>query len=529
MVTLSDYVDINSIANIFGIVLLVAFIALIVFFVLAIVIGLFRGVFSSVFRLFLMLAFIITAFLTLDSFVNALGTFDLSWISKYIVISNSSGQSITVVVSNFFNTLTDSIAATMYLFGFEADVVTLGQLAVSMTIMILKFIVLIIDMILIVTLGNFFIWLLWHIGFKRLIPKFVRKAVKIRWLSALLSGVRYAVVTVLLISPLSAIVNSINNAWQKYEPQNPEVQAIGTFVDTYNNSLLAQTLFNWTYNSETGLTFDAQLISSLTSTTLGDTEMSIIDLINSIASLGGSAMSLVGDSDVFSITNFLSTESLTQLFSSLNNFAILPYLLPLGFTIALNSDLLGEIDVSRLELSNIDWQKELETLETIVIDVVNTGIVSAFIDENGEPVSSVNASDVLDAMFADDAYGYTLRVLETIDNSELLSQIVPLVMSYVAGISPDVGKFLPNSYQECKAIKWGFELSILYDNLFRLNKVSPELIEHLIQTAAPSEAPQSVMFANGEDSQTGPNSGIDEQLLDLIIDNIDTFKTLFDI
>lgn len=525
MITLAQTVDFSSIAKIIEIALLVAFIAIIVFFVLAIIIGLFRGLFASVFRTLVMFALVLVAILTLDSLVKGIAGIDLSFISKYIVITNGSGQSITVAVSNLFSTLSDTIGAAMYLNGYQADLITISQLAVSLTTMILKFLVLFIDMILIITLGNIFATLLWHIGFKRLIPKFVRKMIKIRWLSAILDGLRYVVVLFLLIAPLSSIINSVNQTWQKYKPDstnNPTVQSIGTFLDTYNNSLLAQTLFNWTYSSETGLTFDAQLISSLTSSTFNDTEMSLIDLLNSLGSVGGAAMVLFENTNTFNLASLLTTESLEQLFSSLNNFALLPYLLPLGFTIALNANLIEGLDTSVLELDNIDWKNELATLETIIIDINNTGIVSKFVDENGNIASSVNASDILDAMFAPEAYDYTIRVFDSIDNSELLSQVVPLVMSYVANISPDVGEFLPSSYQECKAIKWGFELSVVYDNLYRLNRVDPALLEYFIDLAAPS-SPQSLMSTAEEAS----NGGIDPKLLDFIVNNIDTFKSIF--
>ena len=514
---LSTVGDLSPILNYFQIGLLVAFIAIFVILGLAIIIGIFKGVFKSVFKFLMTLSLIVVAFLTIDPLVQFVGNFDLSFISKYIqFVNKETGETIYIAVTNFYNTLADSIASLVYLSGIESNPIVIIEFATSLSVAILKYVVLLLDIILIVTLGNLFISLLWHLGVKKIVPKFAKKITKVRWLSALTNGIRYAVVMFLLISPLTSIVNTINQSWQNNKPTstNATVQQIGSFLDTYNNSLFAQVLFNWSYNENSGLTFEGEILSNLTSTTFQDTELSILQLLTIAGDLGVSTLEILGDSNSIDLANVFTTEAMTGIFNAINSIYFIPYLLPFAFSIAINSVALENIDLSHINFDEIDWDNEFNTLETILIDIANTGIVDEFIDENGQPITTIHVNDFVEAMFSDDAYNYTLRVFENIDNSTLLSEVMAIAISSLAISSPQIGQYLPCTYQEARAIKWGFELSVVYDNFFRINKVCPEMLPTLLD-------PQNFAPRNLTRQQTNEN-----KIINLIIDNIDVFKKL---
>lgn len=517
----SSTADFSQILNILEIGLLVAFIAIFVLLVIGVIVGLFRGVFSSFFRLLMTISLIVVALVTLNPIANFIGNLDISSVFRYVVITNSStGASITVGVTNLFSTLADSISAGMYIMNVNADPYSIVNMAITLTTALIKYVVLFVDMILIVTLGNAFITLIWHIGVKRIVPKFAKKMTKVRWLSALSDGIRYVVVFFLMLAPLTAIVNTANNAWQKHKPntQNEVVNNIGSFLDTYNNSLFAKVLFNWTYDENTGLTFDGQIISSLTSAAYEDGQVSILAFMSAAGDLGGVAMSLFENSDSINVANLFTEETLVNLFDSLNSMNFVPYILPLAFTIAINSAVIEGIDLSDINLNDVDWMNELEILETIIVDIANTGIVDNFFDENGQLKKEVYVNDLVKSMFEDSSYGYTMRAFQKISESDLIQEVLSVVISGLANSNPDIGAFLPCSYQECRAIDWGFELQIIYDNFFRMNKANSEILDYFLDIPA-SQPQNNILLAN----ETSSTESMDE-MLTLIIENIDIFK-----
>jgi hypothetical protein len=536
--------------EIFNVVLIVIFALLIAFFVIEILLGIKKGVFYSTFRLLFMALLIILAMCTLDITIDAVGAFPIGSFFKYVVISGN-GSSIAVPTSTIYGTLKDSLAAALQLFGFSGSSAELYNLSIGLAKMILKYALFIVDMILIVTLGNLLSILLWHIGFKHLVPKAIRKIAKVRWLAMIEEGVRYVLVAGMLIVPFSALANSVNQVWQKHKPNssNETLVTIGGFIDTYNNSILAQTIFNWTTNGS-GVTFDTNIMDSFTTVTINGVTTSLLEQISNISEIGTIFSGAIGEGSdlVIDINYLLSGELINALFSAINSSGLITLILPIAATLALNYDELANyVDTSLIDLSNVDWSKELENIEVLALDVLNSGLLSSFLDEDGAiDVSKMDMNKLITSFLSDESYGYLKRSLESIDNSELLSVIVPAVAMYAMESNPGISGLLNSiSLSDMSMIKWGKELGIVYDAIFRLNKIDPRFIESLTSLLPNSGETSTLIETDTQDpiakrssplrDDTEPEEGTEDELEDsnpmgkifeLLIENASALKSV---
>lgn len=474
--------DIKEILGIFNWVLIGVFVLFILLLVIAMLVGLKRGVFKSTFRLFFMIILIVITLATLDLQIDVIGNIPLDWISKYVVITfNESGDNIAVGISTLFGTVRDLMGALLQFYGFNASPNEIFALAINIGKVVLKYGLFIVDMVLIATLGNLLCSILWHLIFKRFIPKVIRKIVKVKWLSFFEEGVRFILVGGMLLVPFSSLLNTINGAWQKNktDSQNEIVVTVGGFIDVYNNSIIAQTLFNWTTDG-TSVTFDTSILNSFTSVTINGVQTSLTDQISNVVDLGVILSGALKDSNEIAIDTsyLLTTETLNALFTTLNNSGIVTVLLPVAATLALNSDLLSEhIDTSLLNVSDIDWKKELSNIEKMAIDVLSSGLLNSLLDEEGGIEEDFDIGRIIQSMLADESHGYIMSVLQRIDESTLLSRALPAVISTLVAANNDMATYLPATWPEMNTIKWGRELSIVYDTLFRLNKIDDSFID----------------------------------------------------
>lgn len=478
----------NEIISIFNWALLGVFLLLILFLIIAMLTGLKRGVFKSTFRLFFMIILIITTLATLDLQIDAVGNIPIDWINKYVVITiNESGESIAIATSTVFGTLKDVMGAFLQLFGFNASPNELFALSIGLARMVLKYAMFIVDMLLIVTLGNLLCSLLWHLIFKHFIPKTIRKIVKVKWLSFFEEGVRFILVAGMMIVPFSSLLNTINGAWQKNKTnsENEILVTVGGFIDVYNNSVIAQTLFNWTTNG-TSVTFDTSILNSFTSVTINGVTTSLMDQVSNVAELGVILYGALKEGNELAIDTsyLLSTETLNALFTTLNNSGIITFLLPVAATLALNSDLLSEyVDTSLLNLSDVDWKKEIINIETMTIDILNSGLLTSFLDEDGGVKDDFDFGEIVQSMLSDESHGYMMSLLQKIDDSVLLNRALPAVISTLVAANNDIAAYFPATWPEMNTIKWGNELSILYDSLFRINKIDNSFVSLIMDMA----------------------------------------------
>ena len=257
--------NIAQITNYFNIGLLVLFILLAAGLGLAALRGFRRGVWKSTHNMIFMLGLVFLAFFTLGALTELVGSLNLSpFIKGTLYISREiDGEIVTyyIPITSVKETLTNFIQGFYTLFNVAASAKNAANFALALASSVLKIVLFIVDMILIVTLGNLLSFLMWFLVSQHFVPKIARKLIKIRWLGMIETMVTFIVVTFLFMTPLTSLLNSLNQSYQKNRPEtdNEMMMNIGNFVDAYNQSLFAQILFNWTVD-DNGMTLDVRLL-----------------------------------------------------------------------------------------------------------------------------------------------------------------------------------------------------------------------------------------------------------------------------
>ena len=531
--SINSLIDTSTIQNIFNISLICLFVFLILGLLLSGVVGFFKGIYSTSFRLLFILCCTILAISLLPLSIDAFSNFNVSNFSElYINLTfQETGQVISIQITSILETLEKVLAVLLSNFGYQGSSYELANLVVQLANMIISYLVILIDGILIGIFGNLFGIILYQLIFKRFFTRIGRKIVKIRWASVFTEVVNYVVCACLFIFPFTSLVNLANQTWQKYSPTQGDetVQTIGSFLDTYNNSILAQTLFNWTTNSD-GLTIDNQILSTILQTTVGDGQTSVIETLNNLGNIGGAVLDglTIENSQVqFNFTYLLAEDTLVSLFSTLNSMELFTYLLPICANIAVNSDMLAYyVDTSLLDMSDIDWNSELENVELMLIDIVNSNVLDYFLDEEGQFVdpSQLDTNEVLMSLLKDESYSYINSALSRIDSSKLLSRAIPAVISAFSETNQELANILPTNWAELNSISWGKELSIIYDSIYTLNKVDENIIPTILSFSSEDETDDSnkdYLNSNNNDSKTS-----NEELIDVLVKNQNSIKTI---
>ena len=475
--------DIAQITQYFNIGLLVLFLLILLGLFIAGLRGFIRGVWKSTHNMIFMLSLVLIAFFTLNALTDFIGAFDISifWKGSLYVTRTIDGSPVTyyVPITSVKETLTELIKAFYTLYNVSATASSAANFALALTGSILKIILFIVDMLLIVTLGNFFSFLTWHLIFKHFIPRFARKLIKLRWIGMIETAVTFIVITFLFMTPFTSLVNSLNQSYQRSRPKsdNEIVMNIGNFVDAYNNSLFAMILFNWTVD-ESGMTLDTRLFDTLTTSVSGDCSIGLVgefaNLTNTLVSSIG-AISSSGDSEVaFDPTALITQDVVDLAFDSIINSDLINSVIPIIVEIALNSDFLEDYIPARLvDLSDVQWSDEIGYVKDMVDCIFESGVIDRLfvIDENGnKKLRSFEGNDIFnfinEIVYSNDFYTI-LDIFKSIDQSKVLSRAVPAVLQFVSDSDKEGNfkKYLPLSWEEMNEFSWGYETYILFDFL----------------------------------------------------------------
>lgn len=499
------------------------FVLLIVGLVLSIVIGFFKGIFSTSFRLLFILGLAIVAFAFLPMLIQSIYDLDLSmFFSGYLNLSFDNGAVISIEITSLRETFSNLVAVILQqVVGFNGSSSELAMAALSIAEMFIVYAVILTEGFIIGVFGNLNGIIAYQLVFKRFFAKMARKTAKLRVVSLFVEAVNYVLCCCLFLFPFTSMVNIANQAWQKYSPTSDDetVTMISSFMDTYNNSILAQSLFNWSTNNE-GLTIDSQMLSSLLQTTIGDGQQSVVQTLNNLANLGGSIIdgfTFEGGNVSINYSYFISESTLTTLFEQLNSSNIFTYILPLCLEIAINSDLLGQyVDTSLIDIEDDEWINEINNLEQMIIDIANSGVANMFFDEENNIIepSNIEIQEILNKMLSNDAYTYIKSVFKRIDDSKLLSRAIPAAISYLGESNEQISDILPSSWAELNSISWGEELSIVYDSLYRLNQADSDIIKLFLE------------YSETSNPKIKQSSSTGNELMDVIVKNASAIKTI---
>lgn len=463
--------------------LVVLFVLLIICFIVAALRGFARGIWKSTHNMIFMLSLIVICFVTLDAFTNFVSQFPINLFLKgsFYITRESGGVTSTyyVEVTNLKETLNEYLKGLYLLYNVSVSEQSAASFALALTNSILKVAVVIIDMVLIVTLGNLLCLLSWVLVFRHLIPKVARKRIKVRWVGLVETLVTFTVVTFLFMTPFTAIVNSVNQAYKRNDVQNKAdnemVINIGNFVNAYDNSLFAKVFFNWSVDDK-GMTYDAHLLDTFTTGISGDYTINIVREIVNIVDVLGASVGAVHDNEDGGVTieigALITEEIVNKGLDAVMNSSMLQIALPIVVEVALNSELLGNIIPGALvDLSDVNWKEEIGYIKEMANVVFSSGALDDLFyeDEHGYRVMHELKGNELVTFVEDLVYSEHfneyLEVFRTIDKSKALSRAIPALI-YSAINSDDKGtvnQFLPLTWEELNEFSWGYEMYALLD------------------------------------------------------------------
>ena len=378
-------------------------ILLVVILFFAGLIGWKRGIFNAGFRLLFIGTLIIIALTTVRPMVDFIGGRDMGPLLRLfgmdgVTITMGSGST-TIQVASIFGTLSDLLIALGEANGITVSAEQVEPVIHGLVYLILSTFVVIMDGILISSLGNLGATILWHALFKHLISKRIRKAVRVKGVAALMGATQTLVVGAMLIFPFSALINNVTAAFKNEDNgitiDNEMINTVTTIVDAYEDSVLANVLFNWTDNSS-GQSWDVMLMDSLTSADVNGLKVSFIDEIYNIVGIGKTLISagILSEEGMASIgqTLLANDEMVVSLLSSIGNSGLVLMILPVAVELALNLDVVKQyVGDGLLDVSDVDWKQEINNIGAMYTAVQKTGLFDDLFDEEGNPVLDAEA------------------------------------------------------------------------------------------------------------------------------------------
>ena len=485
---------ISQVTMYFNIGLIVLFVVLVIGLALAALRGFRRGVWKSTHNMVFMLGLVFLAFFTLTALTELVGSFNLSqFIKGSLYLSREiDGQLVTyyVPITSVKETLTEFIQGFYTLFNVHASARSAANFALALSTSVLKIVLFIVEMLLIVIFGNLLSFITWFLIFRHFVPKIAQKIVKIRWLGMIETMVTFVVITFLFMTPLTSLVNSLNQSYQRNRPSSDDetVLAIGNFVDAYNKSLFAQILFNWTVD-DTGMTLDTRIFDHFTTGVSEDVTIGLVselsNLTNLVIAAGTGVVSSEGSEFTYDPTALISKEVIDMAFDVLIESDLINTILPVVVEVALNSDFLDEYLPGRLvDMSDVEWNKEIGYVKDMVDCIFDSGVLdNLYIENNGKKeFRSFEGNDLvnfIDSVVNSENFNTLLDIFKSIDESKFLSRAVPALVYY--GVNSDSSgnakQYLPLSWEELNEFSWGYECYILFDFFHKVVSVDEDFVK----------------------------------------------------
>lgn len=491
---------ISQITMYFNIGLIVLFVVLVVGLALAALRGFRRGVWKSTHNMVFMLGLVFLAFFTLTALTELVGSFNLSqFISGSLYLSREiDGEIVTyyVPITSVKETLTEFIQGFYTLFNVHASARSAANFAIALSTSVLKIVLFIVEMLLIVIFGNLLSFITWFLIFRHFIPRIAQKIIKIRWLGMIETMVTFVVITFLFMTPLTSLVNSLNQSYQRNRPSSDDdtVLAIGNFVDAYNKSLFAQILFNWTVD-DSGMTLDTRIFDKFTTGVSEDVTIGLVSELSNLTNLmiaaGTGIVSSEGSEFTYDPSALITKEVVDLAFDVLIESDLVNTILPVVVEVALNSDFLEEYLPGRLvDMSDVEWSKEIGYVKDMVDCVFDSGVLdNLFIEVDGKKeFRSFEGNDLvnfIDSIINSENFNSLLDIFKSIDESKFLSRAVPALVYY--GINSDekgtAQQYLPLSWEELNEFSWGYECYILFDFFHKVVSVDEDFVKAIFMNS----------------------------------------------
>ena len=418
-------------------VLLWGFVALIVTLVLAFLRGLLRGWRYGTYRLIAYLILIVVAFATLGLQASFITDFNIAQFWAGPISIQMNGSTLSIPVTTASETLKNLVAELCQAANLGSpDAIT--SFAIAFATSLIKWIAILLDGLIISTIGAFLIFLLWHIAFKHIIPKEKRKATykSGKLASAFEELVVTGLVMTMLLSPFTSLINSVAHHFNPVSPEEeatvnvdaPTYAVIKQAIDTYDNSLMGQVFFGAYARNSQNESFDEQLVNFFTSTPVSeisaDAKLSFGSLIGDVTKIASIALEggLFEEDNMNAVgyLTFASSHYLPDLIDALAESSFITTLLPIGVEYALSLDQIKTFIGTEegVDTSHVNWADALGNLSDMVIDIQQAGVLSMFdsSDPNDPSKISVNSEGISHLFDADRVEAFN-RVLDDLDDN----------------------------------------------------------------------------------------------------------------
>ena len=430
--------DIEQIVRIADLALTIAFWSILGLLVVYFFIGLIRGWKMGTFRTIFMLIILVTLLALLPVWIDIIGNLNLASMGVPAVTISMRGQSVTVVPTTVFGTIRDATFAVLKdIFHVKSSVEQIATFATAFAASAIRLVLVAAAGLLTYTVGALLAFIFWHALFKHFIPKPKRKP-KLRIISALEELVVGVLCVVVMVAPLSSIVNAFHNYVDssKLPDKYETVQLYKRLSDTYDKSILNQAFFAWTKGSGKS-TIDVQLGEFIAASQVGDATANLITEIRTLGNTGGQLLSLLADTnipgDITTATMFtpisfagrtlaavltLSGEEGANVLSDLSTFAV-----DISSRYDQVAATLGQETISRLS-SPKKRASYLSEGEEAYRRLAAAGVFETEID----PLVSLSALPVYDDPYIALTSNATLQALEEVSNNPRESAVVEAVL-----------------------------------------------------------------------------------------------------
>ncbi len=517
LLKLACLIDTQSILKYVNIGLTVLLILVLGVLVLVFLRGLLRGWKYGTYRLIFFAIMVTVVLATLGAQANALGGMDLTRFNlpslNFTLTIDEVEHAISVKWTTLQDSLEDLIIQVAEAFGANGSYSGMLSYASVLATSFIKLLLIFFWGILLSTLGLLLIMLLWHIIFKRFTPIDRRKIKKLRVVSAFEELLIGAACLGMLLSPFTSIVNSMNSNFKvedEQAKQNETVSMITDILGVYDQSAFAKTFFSW--NSMDGsTTFDQQLISFLTQSEVKEVKTDLVSEISAIANVSSKAINAgllsAQGSEGIRWYLLLSSSSIPELIYALSETKLIQCALPFAVSLAVNLDavksVLGEETCKYLSDTEVDWTEAIQSMSRIYENILDAGIIDCVVDvENGSATPMFDWTQLQYVFSGKDASGNERDAKAAMHNLTSEFEDSALFSHLMAGLLSQLGKteleketradlsildFLPLAedgksidYQALVNLNYTKEFNLLYDTIYSINDVSPEVVSGVL-------------------------------------------------
>jgi hypothetical protein len=530
MAFMLDAIDSNTVGLAFDIILyfVIGLIAL------GFIIGMIRGIWKESFRFaFVSLLGFITLFYTKEITDFVLNyDFSSTFQSDFSIVLGQ-WEAITVPISSPYLMLESFL--TQFLTSYNLVLTpTINEVIITFSTVVARYVIFVLLVIFIALLGEFFAWILYIFPVSLFIPTVFKKKIKLRLIAGAMGATKVAIISALLLTPFTSIINIFNSAFKTFDDEygeqitNATYNQIMGFLNAYDDSIFSQVLFNW-YVSADGQTLDTQVIDFITSETIDGLNYSLTEELTTVANLTATFIG-AGITDGFSNTFLaaLATEQVTSnVLLSLTGSTLILKILPIAVALALQTEEAQTfVDPSLLNLETVNWTEELENINDIALSIFDSGILNSIIGED-----PLTPNEILTSLLSEESYPSIRQALLLVDDSQFISQVLPAVLYKLSTDELEAGlpegsfglsTFLPALWEDYESLAFGSELVVITDAMFRLVTEAEGLLPALLE-----------YFSTDGDPEVQPGikarklAMTQEEIVDVLRENIDLIINAF--